>query len=216
MTPDTVQTLALTLGAGWAAGINLYAAMLTLGWLGMSGQVDLPPGLDVLENPMVMGAAGLMFAVEFFADKVPWMDSLWDALQTFARIPGGALMAAGAAKGLDLGGAGELAGLLLGGGLAAGSHVTKASTRALINTSPEPASNWAASFTEDFAVIGGLWTALNHPWLFLLLLILFVVLAVWLVPRIWRLLKAAGRTLRNWFRKPSTPTNPAPIREESS
>lgn len=208
MNADTIQSLALMLGAGWASGINLYAAMLTLGWLGMSGQVELPPGLDLLENPVVMGAAGLMFAVEFFADKVPWLDSLWDALQTFVRIPGGALMAAGAAQGLDLGGAGELAGLLLGGGLAAGSHVTKASTRALINTSPEPASNWAASFTEDFAVIGGLWTALNHPWLFIALLLLFVGLAVWLVPKIWRLLKAAGRTLRNWFRKSAATTEP--------
>jgi len=212
MNAETLQALALMLGAGWASGINLYAAMLTLGWLGMSGQVDLPAGLEILENPLVMGAAGLMFAVEFFADKVPWLDSLWDALQTFVRIPGGALMAAGAAQGLDLGGAGEALGLLLGGGLAAGSHVTKASTRALINTSPEPASNWTASFAEDFAVIGGLWTALNHPWLFIGLLALFVGLAVWLVPKIWRLLKAAGRTLSNWFRKsaPSSSSSSSP------
>ena len=204
MTSETVQSIALMLGAGWASGINLYAAMLTLGWLGASGQVDLPPGLEILSNPMVMGAAGLMFVVEFFADKVPWLDSLWDALQTFIRIPAGALMAAGAAQGLDLGSAGELLGLVLGGGLATTSHVTKASTRALINTSPEPASNWAASFTEDAAVIGGLWTALNHPWLFIVLLVSFIAVAAWAVPRIWRLLKATGRTLRNWFRKPET------------
>lgn len=206
MTSETIQSIALMLGAGWASGINLYAAMLTLGWLGASGQVDLPPGLEVLSNPMVMGAAGLMFAVEFFADKVPGLDSLWDALHTFIRIPAGALMAAGAAQGLDLGGAGELVGLILGGGLAATSHVTKASTRALINTSPEPASNWTASLTEDAAVVGGLWTALNHPWLFLLLLLLFIAAAVWAVPRIWRLLRAAGRGLRNWFRKTRSDT----------
>ncbi len=202
----SAQTLALVLGSGWASGLNLYATILVLGWLGASGQVELPPGLEVLSNPLVMGAAGVMFAIEFLADKVPWLDSLWDALHTFIRIPGGALLAAGAAQGLDLGTAGELAGLLLGGGLAATSHVTKASTRALINTSPEPASNWSASLAEDFAVIGGLWTALHHPWLFLAGLLLFLILAAWLVPRIWRLLKAAGRSLRNWFRKPAPAT----------
>ena len=206
MTSETVQSIALMLGAGWASGINLYAAMLVLGWLGASGQVGLPPGLEILSNPLVMGAAGLMFVVEFFADKVPWLDSLWDALHTFIRIPAGALMAAGAAQGLDLGGAGEALGLLLGGGLAATSHVTKASTRALINTSPEPASNWAASFTEDAAVIGGLWAALNHPWLFIALLVSFIAVAAWAVPRIWRLLKSTGRTLRNWFRRPEAVT----------
>ncbi len=202
----SAQTLALVLGSGWAAGLNLYATILVLGWLGASGQMELPPGLEVLSNPLVMGAAGVMFAIEFLTDKVPWLDSLWDALHTFIRVPGGALLAAGAAQGLDLGTAGELAGLLLGGGLAATSHVTKASTRALINTSPEPASNWGASLAEDFAVIGGLWTALHHPWLFLAGLLLFIALAAWLVPRIWRLLKTAGRSLRNWFRKPSPAT----------
>ena len=198
---DTLHTIALMLGAGWASGINLYAAILVLGWLGTSGQVGLPPGLEILSNPLVMGAAGLMFAVEFFTDKVPGLDSLWDALHTFIRIPAGALLAAGAAQGLEMGAAGELAGLILGGGLAATSHVTKASTRALINTSPEPASNWTASLSEDAAVVGGLWTALNHPWLFILLLVLFIAAAIWLVPRIWRLLRATGRNLKNWLRK---------------
>ena len=202
MESQTIQSIALMLGAGWASGINLYAAMLVLGWMGMSGQVQLPPGLDVLTNPLVMGAAGLMFVVEFFADKIPGVDSLWDGLHTFIRIPAGALMAAGAAQGLDMGGAGELMGLILGGGLATTSHVSKASTRALINTSPEPVTNWTASVTEDVAVVGGLWTALNHPWLFVILLILFILLVAWLLPKIWRLLKAAGKTLFSWFRKP--------------
>ncbi len=208
MESQTLETIALMLGAGWASGINLYAAMLVLGWMNMSGQIHLPPGLDSLSNPMVMGAAGLMFVVEFFADKVPGLDSLWDALHTFIRIPAGALMAAGAAQGLDMGSAGELLGLILGGGLATTSHVSKASTRALINTSPEPVSNWTASVTEDLAVVGGLWTALNHPWLFVLLLILFILLAAWLLPKIWRLLKAAGRTLSDWFRKTPAATDP--------
>lgn len=189
------------LGAGWASGLNLYAAMLVLGWMGTSGQADLPPSLDILSNPLVMGAAGLMFVVEFLADKAPGLDSLWDAVHTFIRIPAGALIAAGAAQGLDMGTAGEMTGLILGGGLATTSHVSKASTRALINTSPEPLTNWTASVTEDAAVIGGLWTALNYPWLFVLLLILFILLAIWLLPKIWRLLKAAGKTLSGWFRK---------------
>ena len=208
MESQTMGTFALMLGAGWASGINLYAAMLVLGWMNMSGQVDLPPGLEGLSNPMVMGAAGLMFVVEFFADKIPGLDSLWDGLHTFIRIPAGALMAAGAAQGLDMGATGELLGLILGGSLATTSHVSKASTRALINTSPEPVTNWTASVTEDLAVVGGLWTALNHPWLFVLLLILFILLTVWLLPKIWRLLKAAGRTLSGWFRKTPAAIDP--------
>ncbi|WP_457664685.1 DUF4126 domain-containing protein [Thiolapillus sp.] len=207
MESQTIQSIALMLGAGWASGLNLYAAMLVLGWMGASGQADLPPGLDILSNPMVMSAAGLMFVVEFFADKVPGLDSLWDAVHTFIRIPAGALMAAGAAQGLDMGNAGELIGLILGGGLATTSHVSKASARALINTSPEPVTNWTASVTEDAAVVGGLWTALNYPWLFVLLLILFILLAIWLVPKIWRLLKAAGKTVSGWFRKPRLTKN---------
>lgn len=202
MESQTIQTIALMLGAGWASGLNLYAAMLVLGWMGASGQADLPPSLDILSNPMVMGAAGLMFVVEFFADKLPGLDSLWDAVHTFIRIPAGALIAAGAAQGLDMGAAGEMIGLILGGGLAMTSHVSKASARALINTSPEPVTNWTASVTEDAAVVGGLWTALNYPWLFVLLLILFILLAIWLLPKIWRLLKKAGKTLFGWFKKP--------------
>ncbi|WP_456416268.1 DUF4126 domain-containing protein [Thiolapillus sp.] len=208
MESQTIQSIALMLGAGWASGLNLYAAMLVLGWMGASGQVDLPQSLEILSNPMVMGAAGLMFVVEFFTDKIPGLDSLWDALHTFIRIPAGALMAAGAAQGLDMGAAGELVGLVLGGSLATTSHVSKTSARALINTSPEPVSNWTASVTEDAAVIGGLWTALNYPWLFVLLLAVFILLAIWLLPKVWRLLKAAGTTLSGWLRKPATTGTP--------
>jgi len=205
---QTIQSIALMLGAGWASGLNLYAAMLVLGWMGASGQIDLPQSLEILSNPMVMGAAGLMFVVEFFADKFPGLDSLWDVLHTLIRIPGGALMAAGAAQGLDMGTAGELMGLILGGGLATASHVSKASTRALINTSPEPVSNWTASVAEDAAVVGGLWTAFNYPWLFVVLMIILMLLTAWLLPKIWRLLKAAGRTLSGWLRKPTVTKTP--------
>lgn len=189
------------LGAGWASGINLYAAVLVLGWLGSSGQVELPAGLSIVSEPSIMLAAGFMYLVEFFADKIPGVDSAWDLLQTFIRIPAGALLAAGAAQGLDIGPGAEMVGLLTGGGLAAASHATKAGSRALINTSPEPVSNWSASVSEDVAVVGGLWTALNYPWIFIGLLILFLALAIWLLPKIWRALKAIWDKTRNRFRR---------------
>ncbi|GIX29655.1 MAG: hypothetical protein KatS3mg124_0127 [Porticoccaceae bacterium] len=189
-----VQTLALTLGVGWASGINLYAAAFALGLAGATGYVDLPPGLEVLADPLVIAAAGLMYLVEFFADKIPGVDSGWDAIHTFVRIPAGALLAAGAVG--EVSPALEVAAGLLGGSLAAASHLTKASGRLVINTSPEPFSNWLASLGEDLAVLLGLWTALNHPLVFLVLLALFLALVAWSLPRLWR---AAGRLFR-WLR----------------
>jgi hypothetical protein len=186
---ETIDTLALTLGAGWAAGINLYAAILVLGYLGATGSVVLPPGLEVLSDPLVMTVAGVMYCVEFFADKTPGVDSGWDTLHTFIRIPAGAVLAAGAASGFEVNQAAELAAALIGGTMAAGSHFTKAGSRVLINTSPEPVTNWTASILEDLVVIGGLWTALHYPLIFLLLLTLFVALMVWVLPKLWRAIK---------------------------
>jgi len=213
---ETIEAISLMLGAAWASGINLYAAILVLGWLGGSGQVDLPPNLEVLSHPAVMLSAGGMYLVEFFADKIPGVDTGWDALHTFIRIPAGALMAAGAAQGLDMGQAGELIGLLLGGGLAATSHATKAGSRVLINTSPEPFSNWGASVAEDLSVFAGLWAALNHPWLFIGLLAAFLLGVAWLLPRIWRAIKRAAHAARRWFGGPgpTTPAHPAGVLQE--
>jgi hypothetical protein len=196
---ETINTLALTLGAGWAAGINLYAAVLVLGYLGMTGSVVLPPGLEVLSDPLVMTIAGIMYCIEFFADKTPGVDSGWDTLHTFIRIPAGAILAAGAASGFEVNQAAELAAALVGGTLAAGSHFTKTGSRLLINTSPEPVTNWTASILEDLAVIGGLWTALNYPLLFLVLLALFVVLVIWLLPKLWRALKNLFHRIGRFF-----------------
>jgi len=196
---EAVQTISLMLGSAWASGINLYATILVLGWMGSTGQVDLPPALQVLTDPSVMLAAGVMYFVEFFADKTPGVDTGWDAIHTFIRIPAGAIMAAGAAQGLDIGPAAELVAGLLGGGLAATSHATKAGTRVLINTSPEPLTNWTASITEDIAVIGGLWASLHHPWWFLAALAVFLLLVAWLLPRIWRAIKRLARAVRRWF-----------------
>lgn len=195
--------LALTMGAAWASGINLYAAVFMLGWMGLTGNIDLPPDLQILTNPLVMFAAGAMYCIEFFADKIPGVDSSWDMMQTFVRIPAGAMLAMGAVGEMEP--AVGLAAAILGGGLAAATHVTKAGSRALINTSPEPFSNWTASILEDVAVIAGLWTALNHPLLFLALLLLFMIFMIWLLPRLWRGIKTVFRKISRIFRGKEEP-----------
>ena len=204
---DPVSAIALTLGVGWASGINLYAAILTLGLMDAAGAVVLPPDLQLLSSPIVIAAAALMYAVEFFADKVPGVDSGWDVLHTFIRIPAGAAMAAAAVWDVDpaLG----LAAGLVGGTLATASHAMKAGSRLVINTSPEPFTNWGASVAEDAAVIGGMWMAVTNPWLFLVLLVLFVLLVIWLLPKLWRVLKRIAAKIASWFR--GTPA-PAPGR----
>lgn len=190
---DIVQPIALAMGASWASGINLYAAILTLGLLGITGNAVLPPDLAILANPLVIGAAGLMYAVEFFADKIPGVDTLWDTIHTFIRIPAGAVLAAGAVGELGMGV--EIAAALTGGTLAASTHATKAGTRAVVNTSPEPFSNWTLSIGEDIAVIAGMWAAVQHPWIFLAALVLFILLMIWLLPKIWRGIRRVFRWL---------------------
>lgn len=182
-----VEAIALSMGAAWASGINLYAALLTLGLLGATDSIILPPALEILAHPGVIMAAGFMYFVEFFTDKTPGVDTGWDTIHTFIRIPAGAVLAAGALG--DVAPAAEVVALILGGSLAATSHATKAGGRLLINASPEPFSNWAASVAEDVAVIGGLWLALQTPWLFLGLLVLFLVAVAWLLPRLLRGIK---------------------------
>ncbi len=194
---QVTSAIAISMGAAWASGLNLYAAILTLGLLGATGNMQLPPGLEILADPLVLMAAGVMYFVEFFADKIPGVDTAWDGLHTFVRIPAGAMLAA-AAMG-DINPAVQLAAGILGGGLAAATHASKAGTRALINTSPEPVSNWTASIAEDIAVIVGLWTALNHPVLYLVLLGLFILLMIWLLPRLWRGIKIVAGKVRGFF-----------------
>lgn len=190
-----VETIALSMGVGWASGINLYAAICMLGILSTTGNIELPETLLILEDPMVIFASGFMYVVEFFADKVPGVDTGWDTLHTFIRIPAGAVLAAGAVG--DLGSGAELAAAIAGGTLAAGAHATKAGTRALINTSPEPFTNWTASVGEDILVIGGVWAMLHHPVAFLVFLVLFIAGMVWLLPRIWR----GIQTIIAWLRR---------------
>lgn len=200
MSIDTLGTLAVGLGASWASGFNPYAAVLVMGGAQMLGLVSLPHDLQMLGSPWVLAAAAMLFALNFFADKIPLVDSLNDVLHTFVRIPAGALLAFGAADQLGP----EVATIagLLGSTLAAGSHIAKTGTRALINTSPEPFSNIAASVTEDGLVIGGLILALAHPITFLCLLGLFLVALVWLLPKLVRLALVPFRRMARWRRQP--------------
>jgi hypothetical protein len=194
---EAVQTIALTMGLAWASGINLYAAIFMLGLMGSTGHIVLPPDLQVLTDPYVILAAGFMYCVEFFADKVPGVDTSWDTLHTFIRIPAAALLAAKAVGPVEP--SIELVALILGGTLGAATHFTKMGTRILINTSPEPFSNWTASLTEDVVVFAGLWTALLHPVVFLVLLALFIVLIIWALPRLYRAIKAILARVKGWL-----------------
>ena len=198
---EALASLATAAGLGWASGVRLYAVVFFLGLLQQFGVYTLPADLQTLANPWVMGASGFMFAVEFLADKIPGFDSVWDAAHTFIRIPAGALLAAAAVAGGDAG-LGIAAGIL-GGAVAAGSHITKASTRALINTSPEPFSNWTASFTEDTLSLAVLWAAIKFPLLALGFVLAFVVLAIWLMPKLWRGLKRVIGSIRQLAGSPA-------------
>jgi hypothetical protein len=181
---ETLSAAALAGGLSWASGLRLYMTLFIAGWFGRNGWIDLPPALEVLESPWVLALTGALLIIEFLADKVPGIDSLWDAVQTFIRIPAGALLGAAALGQTDP--AWTMMAAILGGTFAAGAHATKAGSRAMINTSPEPFSNWAASLSEDAAVMAGLWAAFFHPWLLFIFLAVFFLLALWLLPKLWR------------------------------
>ena len=198
-----INTISLTMGAAWASGINLYATIFMLGILGANNVIALPPSLELLTNPLVIGAAGIMYFVEFFADKIPAVDSTWDAVHTFIRIPLGALLAAGAVG--EVNPAVTTAAFLLGGTMAAGTHAAKAGTRVLINTSPEPFTNIAASVTEDVAVVGGLWTALNYPLVFIAFIVAFALFLIWALPKLWRGIKKVFGAIVSLFRGAPAP-----------
>lgn len=181
---DLASSLALAGGLAWGSGLRLYAVVFAAGLLARLGWLTLPDTLAVLAHPWVLWASGLLLVIEFLADKIPAVDTLWDSVHTFIRVPAGAVLAALALGDHDPA-VMAIAGLL-GGTIAAGTHAAKASTRALANTSPEPFSNLALSFGEDAAVAGGLFLALSHPLLFLALLALFVLLLIWLLPKLLR------------------------------
>lgn len=186
MAPD-LQQLAIAAALAWASGIRMYAVIALVGGLGYLGWAPLPDGLNVLAHPWVIITSGALAAIEFAADKIPGVDSLWDGLHTFIRIPAGALLAAASVTDLS----GDAAALtviagLVGGTITAGSHFTKAGTRVAINHSPEPFSNWMASVFEDLFAPGLVWLAIIAPLVLLALLGAAIVAAAWLLPRLWR------------------------------
>ena len=205
---DTTQLIAMAGALGWASGIRLYLVILLTGLAGYLGWVPLPQGLHLLANPVVLGASGFMVFIEFFADKIPGLDSLWDVVHTVIRIPAGAALAAGV-FGADSGAMG-LAAALVGGTLAATSHAAKATSRAAINTSPEPFTNIGTSLVEDSLVPAGLWLAIAHPLVFIPLLLLALVLSVWLIRICWRFLKQLfARVARIFSGRPDSDLPPA-------
>ena len=203
---DTWQLIALAAALGWASGIRLYAVLFIVGALGYLDWFDLPSHLRVLSHPLVLAASGFMLFVEFFADKIPGVDTLWDLAHTLVRIPAGAVLAASVFG--DSPPAWTLAAAIIGGTLAAGSHFTKAGARMAINTSPEPFSNWAASFGEDLLVGVLIYLALAHPIAFLVVLVLLLALTVWLLPKLWRFLRGFVERLLRWFGHPGSPNEP--------
>lgn len=183
-----IQSVALAGGMAWASGMRLYAVLLSAGVLSRFQYLTLPADLQVLENPWIMGLSGALLLVEFLADKIPVVDSIWDSVHTFIRIPAGAVLAALAMGEHDpavMFGAG-----LLGGTLTAGTHAAKTGSRFAINTSPEPVTNIAASLSEDAIVATGLYLAIAHPVLFLVLLGFFVLLLIWLLPKLIRTIRS--------------------------
>ncbi|HEX2545543.1 MAG TPA: DUF4126 domain-containing protein [Ramlibacter sp.] len=195
---DTPQVLALAAALGWASGFRLYAAVFLAGIAGFMGWVALPPGLQMLQHPGVLMASGFMLFVEFFADKIPFVDSMWDAVHTVIRIPAGAALAAGA-LGAD-GQAMSWIAALIGGSLAATSHATKMTTRAAVNTSPEPFSNVAVSLAEDGLVVFMLWLSATHPVAFAIVLIVAIVLSVILLVVLFAFLRKVVRGVNGFFK----------------
>jgi hypothetical protein len=198
---DFISTLAVSLGASWVAGINLYATVATLGLLGRFAHLKLPGELDVVTNWWVISVALFLFVVEFIADKVPVVDSIWDVIHTFIRIPAGAVLAATAFGNFDR--SVQVIALLAGGSLALSSHGTKASLRALLNTSPEPFSNIIVSLLEDVLVVASVLLAVFLPVLVFFVIGAGLAVSLWILPRVIRFFRRVFATLRGWF-KPAT------------
>ncbi len=194
---DMAGLAALAAALGWASGIRLYLVVFLTGMAGYFGFIPLPSGLHVLQHPAMLAGSGAMLFVEFFADKIPGVDTLWDMIHTVIRVPAGAALAAGV-FGADSATMGTLAGLL-GGTLAATSHATKLTTRAAINTSPEPFSNIAMSLVEEGGVLGMMWLATNYPITFGVVLCIVLVLSVALIVVLVKFLKAVVRRIAEFF-----------------
>lgn len=200
MSIDWLPTVATAMGSAWLSGINLYATVMTLGLLQRFQWVKLPGELNMLGEWWVIGVAGAFYLIEFVADKIPAVDSAWDAIHTFIRVPAGAILAATAVAEFDP--AVKMAALLVGGSLALGSHGTKAATRLAANTSPEPFSNIGLSLIEDVFAIGSAILLAFYPVLILVLIVIFVIVALWIVPKIVRALRRLITRFKGLFSAP--------------
>jgi hypothetical protein len=194
----SLSILGLAFGAAWSAGINVYATVAALGLLQHYKVAQLPGGLEVLDNWVIIGVALFMYAVEFIADKIPLIDTLWDAVHTFIRVPAGAVVSGMATA--DLSPTVQVVALLLGGGLALSTHGTKATARAAVNTSPEPFSNWALSLLEDAISIGAVVLSVLNPAVILIVILVFLLLIAWILPKIIRRLRRMVAVVRDFLR----------------
>jgi len=200
MTADWIATIGTAMGSAWLSGINLYATVVTLGVLDRLKLVKLPGGLDMLGEWWVIGLAGAMYVIEFVADKIPVVDTAWDAIHTFIRVPAGAILAASAFAEFDP--AVRIVALIVGGGIALSSHGTKAATRLTANASPEPVSNIALSIVEDILTFGSAVLMAFFPIVILIVVIVFLIIATWLAPKIVRALRRMFNRLRSLFDPP--------------
>jgi hypothetical protein len=194
---NVIAILGTALGAAWTSGINLYATVAVLGLLQHYKLAQLPGGLEVLDNWWIIGVALGLYVVEFVADKVPYVDSVWDVVHTFVRVPAGAALALAATT--ELAPAVQVVALLLGGTLALSTHGTKATVRAAANTSPEPVTNWALSLAEDVVAVGAIVVAVLHPFVILAVIAVFLLLLVWLLPKVLRRLRKMLASARGLF-----------------
>jgi Domain of unknown function (DUF4126) len=191
------STLSLALGSAWTSGINLYATVTVLGLLQKFAFTKLPGGLDVLDNWWIIGIAGGLYLVEFFADKIPYLDSIWDVVHTFIRVPAGAAMAYAATNDMDT--SVSTIATLFGGGFALSSHGTKAAVRAGANLSPEPVSNWVLSIVEDIIAFVGSLLAVFAPVIIAIVLVIFSIFFVWFAPKVFRALRRIFKAVRAFF-----------------
>ena len=194
---NIIETLGLGLGASWLSGVNLYATVAVLGLLQRFGWAELPGGLDVLANPYVIGVAAFLYTIEFVADKIPYVDTIWDGVHTFIRVPAGAILALAATTNLNP--SIQIIALLIGGGLALSTHGTKATVRAAANTSPEPFSNWGLSLFEDLFVIGAAALVTQYPIVLLVIIAIFLIILAWILPKVVRRTRRMIATTRNFF-----------------
>jgi hypothetical protein len=194
---NLISTLAIAMGSAWVSGINLYACVATLGLLSRFAHLKLPGELDIVTNGWVIGVALTLYVVEFVADKVPWVDSTWDVIHTFIRIPAGAVLAAAAFGDFDR--SVQMIALLAGGGLALSSHGTKASTRAMLNTLPEPVTNAVVSIVEDILAVVSVVAAVFFPVLLFIIVAAGLGVSIYLFNRVLRFFRTVARKIRSWF-----------------